>query len=82
LEDLAALRVANEGPGDVAVLELLGRDLAGESTVGLVEDVLCGDFKALAEVLACEEEVERGRCDDDLCCIVLVFCFWWADRVS
>jgi hypothetical protein len=66
LEDLAALRVADEGPGDAAVLQLVGRDLTGESTVGLVEDVLCGDFETLAEVLACKEEVEGWWCDDDL----------------
>jgi hypothetical protein len=58
--------VAEDRPGDTAVFELFGRDLTGESTVGLVEDVLCGDFDALAEVLACQEEVEGWWCDDDL----------------
>jgi len=59
--------VADEGPGNAALLELLSRDLAGEGTVGLVEDVLSGNLEALAEVLACEKEVERGRSDDNLC---------------
>jgi len=66
LEDLATLRVSDQGPGDAAVLELLSRDLAGEGSVGLVEDVLRCDLEALAEVLACEEEVEGWGCDDDL----------------
>ena len=66
LEDDAALAVAEEGPGDVGVLELGDGDLTGEGTVGLVEDVLGGDLNALAGVLAGEEEVEGGRGDDDL----------------
>lgn len=66
LQDDAALAVAQEGPGDVGVLELLDGDLAGEGAVGLVEDVLRGDLDALAGVLAGEEEVEGGRGDDDL----------------
>jgi hypothetical protein len=65
LEDYAALAVADQSPGDVGVLELRGGDLAGESTVGLVEDVLGGDLDALAGVLAGEEEVEGGWGDDD-----------------
>jgi hypothetical protein len=69
--------VTKDGPGDTAVLELFGRDLTGEGTVGLVEDVLRRDLEALAEMLACEEEVEGWGCDNDL----LVWCqyssFWW-----
>lgn len=52
LQDGAALRVAEDGPCDAAVLELLGGDLTGEGTVGLVVDVLSGNLDALAEVLA------------------------------
>lgn len=59
--------MADQGPGDAALLELVDRDLTGESTVGLVEDVLGGDLETLAEVLAGEEKVEGGRGDDDLC---------------
>jgi hypothetical protein len=66
LQDDAALAVADQSPGNVGVLELRGGDLAGESAVGLVEDVLGGDLDALAGVLAGEEEVEGGRGDDDL----------------
>lgn len=67
LEDGAALRVTEDGPCDAAVLELLGRDLTSEGTVGLVVDVLSGDLKALAEVLTGQEEVERGGSNDNLC---------------
>jgi len=58
--------VTKDSPGDAAVLELLSRDLAGEGTVRLVEDVLRRDLDALAEVLACEKEVEGWWCDDNL----------------
>lgn len=58
--------MADDGPGDAAVLELICGDLAGEGTAGLVEDVLRGNFEALAQVLACEEKVERWRGDDNL----------------
>jgi hypothetical protein len=60
--------VAQNRPRDAAVLELVGRDLAREGAARLVEDVLRRDFEALAEVFAREEEVERGRGDNDL---------WW-----
>lgn len=60
----AALGVAQDGPGDVAVLELGDRDFAGEGTVGLVEDVLRGDLDAGAEVLPDQEEVECWGGDD------------------
>jgi hypothetical protein len=66
-QDGPALRVAEDGPGDVAVLELGDRDLAREGAVGLVEDVLGRDFETGAEVLADEEEVDGRGGDDDLC---------------
>ena len=59
--------MTENGPCDAAVLELLSGDLTGKSTVGLVVDVLGGDFDTLAEVLTGEEEVESGRSNDDLC---------------
>lgn len=67
-EDSAALRVAQDGPVDVAVLELVGRDLAGEGAVGLVEDVLGGDFDALLGAVLDEVEVQGGRSNHDLYC--------------
>lgn len=66
-ENGAALRVAENGPGDAAVLELRGGDLAGEGAVGLVVDVLRGDLESLAELLAGGEQVERRGGDDNLC---------------
>ena len=67
LQDGATLGVTDEGPCDTAVLQLLGRDLTGESTVGLVVDVLGGDLDTLAEVLAGKEKVESRRSNNDLC---------------
>jgi hypothetical protein len=67
LEDDTTLRVTGQGPGDVGLLELAGRDLTGEGTVGLVEDVLGSDLETGAEVLTGEEKVEGRRGDDDLC---------------
>ena len=66
LENGAALRVAQDGPVDASVLELRDRDLAGEGTVGLVEDVLGGDLDVLGQGLADELEVEVRGGDDDL----------------
>jgi hypothetical protein len=50
--------VAQNRPGDAALPQLIDGDLACEGAIGLVEDVLCRDFDALAEVLAGEKEVE------------------------
>lgn len=71
LEDDTALRVADQGPADVGVLELGGGDLAGEGALVLVEDVLGSDLDLLAELRACEKEVEGRRGDDDLCGVAL-----------
>jgi hypothetical protein len=71
LEDDTALGVADQGPADVGVLKLGGGDLAGEGALVLVEDVLGSDLDLLAELGACEKEVECGRGDDDLCGIAL-----------
>lgn len=65
-ENLTTLRVAEDDPVDVAVLELGDGDLAGEGTVGLVEDVLGGDLDVLAEGLADKREVDGGRRDNNL----------------
>jgi hypothetical protein len=59
--------VTNKGPCNTAVLQLLGGDLTGESTVGLVVDVLGGDLNTLAEVLAGKEKVESRGGNNDLC---------------
>jgi hypothetical protein len=44
---------------------LLGTDLASVGTIGLVENVLSGDFDFFAEVFAGEEEVQSRWGDDD-----------------
>lgn len=68
LEDGAALRVAQDGPVDVGVLELLDGDLTGEGTVGLVVDVLGSDLDGLLlQVLTDGQEVESGRSNDGFC---------------
>ena len=61
--------MSEQRPGDIRVLQLVDADLARESAIRLVEDVLCGDFDALAEMLAGQEEVQRRRRDHDLCCL-------------
>jgi hypothetical protein len=67
LEDHTTLGVAEEGPGDVAVLELVNGYLTSESAVRLVEDVLRCDLKTGFEVLASKEKVERWWCNNNLC---------------
>ena len=44
--------MAEQCPGYARVLELVDADLASEGAIGLVEDVLGGDFEAGVEVLA------------------------------
>jgi hypothetical protein len=58
--------VTDDSPVDVGVLQLLDTDLTGESTVGLVEDVLGSNADLLVGELAGEGEVEGGRSDDNL----------------
>ena len=67
MEDDTALRVSQDGPCDPRILELLYTDFTGESTVGLVENILSGYFKTGAEVFACEEEIKGWRGDDNFC---------------
>lgn len=83
-EDGSALRVAEDGPVDVDILELRDGDLASESTVGLVEDVLGGNLDVLAESLADEGEVESRRGDNNLWEYMSVECFAnrWRTRAS
>lgn len=66
LQDDTALAVADDGPVDLGILELLDADLTGESTVGLVEDVLGGNADLVGGSLAGSEQVEGGRGDDHL----------------
>lgn len=66
LEDDTTLTVTNDNPVDVGVLQLLNTDLTGESTVGLVEDVLGSNADLLVGQAAGEGEVQGGRRDDNL----------------
>lgn len=58
--------MTNDGPVDLDITELLNTDLTGESTIGLVEDVLGGDADLLAGGLAGGEQVEGGGRDNHL----------------
>lgn len=66
LQDNTALAVADDSPVDLGVAELLNRYLAGESTIGLVVDVLGGDANLGVGEAAGEGEVDGGGRDDDL----------------
>jgi hypothetical protein len=66
LQDDPALAVSNDGPVDVDITELLDRDLTGESTVGLVEDVLGSNADLVAGGLAGGDQVEGWGGDNDL----------------
>lgn len=57
--------MTQDGPGDVAVLQLTDRDLSGEGTVGLVKDVLSSHLNVRRQMLPSEEEVECWRSDDN-----------------
>lgn len=58
--------MANDNPVNLGVLQLLDADLAGESTVGLVEDVLGSNADLGVGQAAGEGEIEGGGRDDDL----------------
>jgi hypothetical protein len=66
LEDNTTLAVADNSPVNLSILELLNADFTGESTVGLVEDVLGGNANLGVGSLAGKEEVEGRGGDDDL----------------
>lgn len=66
LQDGSALAVTDDGPVDPGVSELLNADLTGESTIGLVEDVLGRDGELGVGELAHKKEVEGWRGNDDL----------------
>jgi len=66
LQENTALAVSNKSPVDLEILKLLDTDFTGESTVGLVKDVLGSDADVLVGDLAGELQVGSGRGDDDL----------------
>lgn len=58
--------MARQDPSDTTILQLLRADLAGESPIRFIENVLSRNFDALAEVFAGEEEVESWWGDNNL----------------
>lgn len=70
LQDHSALAVADNNPVDLGIAELLNTDLTGESTVGLVVNVLGSDTNLGVGQLAGQSEVDGGRRDDDLGAVV------------
>jgi len=58
--------VADDSPVDLGVAELLNANLTGESTVGLVVDILSGHADLGVGQAAGEGEIEGGGRDDDL----------------
>jgi hypothetical protein len=58
--------VAQNSPGNTALLQLIDGDLASKSTIGLVKNVLRSDFDALAKVFAGQGEVDSWWGDDNL----------------
>lgn len=65
-EDGTALRVSEDGPVDLGVGELGNGKLTSEGTIGLVVDVLGGDFDLGANLLTDRDEVESAGSNDDL----------------
>lgn len=66
LQDHSALGVADDSPVNLVIAELLNADLASESTVGLVVDVLGSNTDLRVGKLAGQSEVDGGGRDDDL----------------
>lgn len=66
LKDDTTLAVSDNDPVNLSILELLNANFTGESTVGLVEDILGSNANLGVGSLAGEEEVESGGGDDDL----------------
>ena len=58
--------MTKDDPVDVGVLELLGRDLTGESTSELCVGVLGSDGDGRLDGVLDLEQVNRRRGDDDL----------------
>lgn len=65
-DDGAALGVTDQGPVDVGVLELVGGDLSGESSLVLVVDVLGGNSNLWLGLRAGESQVKCWWGNDNL----------------
>lgn len=62
--------MSDDSPVNLGIAELLNTDLSGESTVGLVVDVLGGNTDLGVGKLAGQSEVDGGGRDDDLGAVV------------
>lgn len=70
LQDHSALAVADDSPVNLGIAELLNANLAGESTVGLVVDILGSNTDLGVGELAGQSEVDGGGGDDDLGAVI------------
>jgi len=66
LQDHSALGVAQDGPGNAGVSELIDADFTRKCAVGLVKDILRCNFNSSSQVFACEKQVERRWSNDNL----------------
>lgn len=66
LQDHSPLAVADDNPVDLGIAKMLDADLTGESSIGLVVDVLGGNADLGVGQVARQGEVQCGRRDDDL----------------
>ena len=71
-EDDSSFTMARQGPGDSAVFQLLCTDLACEGAIGLIKNVLGGDFDALAKRLSGSQEVNGRWSNYNLCWMLRV----------
>lgn len=67
-DDDTALRVADQGPVDVRVLELGSGDLSSVSSLVLVVDVLGSDSNLWLSLGTGKSQVKRWWSNDNLCC--------------
>lgn len=57
--------MSDQSPIDLRITELIHADLARESAIGLIKHILRRDADILLCELADQEQVERGRGNDD-----------------
>lgn len=69
-------------PGNVAVFQLLNRDLTSEGSSRLVKNVLSSDFDFRSEVIASKEEIEGGWGNDDLWYSTISISVWLLSELS
>ena len=65
-ENSPALAMAGQSPLDLGILKLRDTEFTGVGTVRLVEDILGRNSNVVVGQLAGQQEVNRGRGDDNL----------------